>query len=366
MKLSSYFNVSSTKRLLLFLFLNFLFWVSPGIQTLIYAPEMLINPRRLMWLFIGIFEAFLISLFLRHVFKTFGVPRYSMGKLIIVTLASTILCALLWFYVERTINLIWRGANPFFNVLFTIKEEMAAYISALWYRAFYFLTWCALYLGYKIWEQWNEEKLRAERERSFANQTQLEMLRYQLNPHFLFNTLSSLRALIRQKNNNTAEDMVTKISEFLKYSLLEVEKNKVPLSREIKIIKHYFDIEKVRFSDELLVQYSIDPLAEDFPIPVFLIHPLIENAVKHGMKTSPSPLRISITAQVINDYLHIDVINSGQWHEAESDTNHNNTGTGLKNTRRRLELAYPDQHSFEIIKHENTVQVKIRINNKIQ
>ena len=84
------------------------------------------------------------------------------------------------------------------------------------------------------------------------------------------------------------------------------------------------------------------------------------------MKTSPSPLRISITAQVINDNLNIDVINSGQWYEAKSDTNHDNTGTGLKNTRRRLEFAYPDQHSFEIIKHENTVQVKIRINKKIQ
>ena len=86
MKLRSYFNISSTKRLLLFLFLNFLFWVSPGIQTLIYSPDILMQPRRLLWLFIGIFEAFLLSLFFRYVFKTFGVPRYSIGKIIIVTL----------------------------------------------------------------------------------------------------------------------------------------------------------------------------------------------------------------------------------------------------------------------------------------
>jgi len=185
------------------------------------------------------------------------------------------------------------------------------------------------------------------------------MLRYQLNPHFLFNTLSSLRALIRRKDNDIAEEMVTKISEFLKYSLLEGEDSKVPLSREIKTINHYFDIEKVRFGNQLIIEYNIDPQTENFLIPVFLIHPLIENAVKHGMKTSPSPLKISLTTKMKDKNLWIEITNSGKW--IERDPVDDTARTGLQNTQKRLILAYPKDHMIEIVKNEDSVCIRIII-----
>jgi LytS/YehU family sensor histidine kinase len=238
-------------------------------------------------------------------------------------------------------------------------------ISILWFNAYPFLAWSTIYFGYKIREEWNDQKLRAEREKSLAQTAQLEMLRYQLNPHFLFNTLSSLRALLRV-NIDKAEEMITQISEFLRYSLLEGKNNEVPLFREIEIVKHYLDIEKVRFSDKLLINYRIEKLAEYYPVPVFLIHPLIENAIKHGMKSSPIPLKISINARVESGNLEIEVYNTGKWIDQQIKNDFENTGTGLKNTRKRLEHAYPDNYTFEIVKENDSVRILIKIRRELE
>jgi LytS/YehU family sensor histidine kinase len=238
-------------------------------------------------------------------------------------------------------------------------------ISIIWYRGYPFLLWSTIYFGYKFWEVWNEQKIRTERERLLAQAAQLEMLRYQLNPHFLFNTLSSLRALVRV-NIEKAEEMITQISEFLRYSLLEGKNSEVPLSKEIEIVKHYLDIEKVRFGDKLIIDYQIDQLAEDYPVPVFLIHPLIENAIKHGMKSNILPLKIVLKAEVSDGSLNIDVINTGKWIESVPKEDTNNTGTGLKNTLKRLEHAYPNNHTFEILKGENTVHVRMKVKKELE
>ncbi len=360
MKLHKITNPLKSRTALVWFF-SFLFWMAQILQSVLYYPDILERPRKIIMMFITNIEAFLICIFLAYCIKVFSVTRFSMRKLIIMTLLATLMSVLLWYYVERFVFFSVWGSRSIMYTVFYIKEGYLNFFSTLVFRGYLFLAWSGLYLGYLLWEQWNEEKLKVERERSFARQSELEMLRYQLNPHFLFNTLSSLRALVRQKDNETAEEMVTKISEFLKYSLLEGEKNVVPLSREIKIIKHYFDIEKVRFRDELVVEYRIDPKAEECTIPVFLIHPLIENAVKHGRKSSPSPLRITLQADLVGEDLHINIINTGKWIEPAPGSNGEDTSTGLVNTRKRLKLAYPENHTFEIMKEENTVHIKIII-----
>ena len=155
------------------------------------------------------------------------------------------------------------------------------------------------------------------------------------------------------------------LSEFLRYSLLSKNYKNVPLKEELKAIEHYFKIEKKRFEEKLQVTFNIDDKSEEFPVLSFLVHPLVENAVKFGMQTSKMPLQINLNSKVEKDALIIEVQNSGKWVEHNSQ-NSNGTGTGLKNVRERLENAFPENYNFDIKKSENQVSVIIKIipNNK--
>jgi LytS/YehU family sensor histidine kinase len=215
-------------------------------------------------------------------------------------------------------------------------------------------------MSYKIWEEWNNQKYQLEHERALLRTSQLEMLKYQLNPHFLFNTLSSLRGLITV-DPVKAKGMVTHISEFLRYSLLEGKNNEVQLIKEIEIIKEYLNIEQVRYNEDLIVEFDISNETKDFMIPIFLIHPLIENAIKHGMQTSSLPLKIFVSSAKINNILLLEVKNSGKWIDKNQKLNTNGTGIGLQNIRKRLENSFPGNHSFEIIKDPEFVKVIIKI-----
>lgn len=294
----------------------------------------------------------LVTLILRYFYKKYSVHRSNLLKIILIFIPLTLFCSVLYMALNEVATYLIYGN-------FYIDKLFDTVLLRIYYLSYTFGVWSAIYIGFKIYDDLVDQKQNTERAISLAQNAQLEMLRYQLNPHFLFNTLSSLRALIRRKDNDIAEEMVTKISEFLKYSLLEGENNKVPLSKEIKIIKHYFDIEKVRFNEQLEIEFNIDPLSENILIPVFLIHPLIENAVKHGMKTSPSPLKISLKTELIDGRLLINLTNTGEW--IEKNGNEEASGTGLQNTRRRLQLAYPEKHSFNIIKGNNCVIINLII-----
>jgi len=190
------------------------------------------------------------------------------------------------------------------------------------------------------------------------------MLRYQLNPHFLFNSLNSIRALIDEDKRN-AKNMITELSEFLRYSLISKNYSDVPLIDEIEAVKHYLSIEKKRFEEKLNIKIKIDPLAEDYPVLSFLIHPIIENAIKYGMQTSSLPLKIYVGAKVRNNRLLIEVRNSGKWIEAQGNNNLPSTGIGLKNVQLRLQNAFPNSHSFKIEKNKNDVCIKIEIEKKL-
>jgi LytS/YehU family sensor histidine kinase len=248
------------------------------------------------------------------------------------------------------------GGPSYFERLSSIRYLLYR----IWYLSYPFIAWSALYFGYKFWEEWHEQRLRFEQEKTLSHQAQLAMLRYQLNPHFLFNTFSSLRALI-YVDVQKAEAMITKMSEFLRYSLLEGNNNEVPLSREIEIIKLYLEIESIRFKENLSVEFKIDPKSENYPIPVFLIHPLIENAIKYGMKTSPMPLNVFVTANMIDDQLQIEVKNTGNWIEGQAHPGRIQKGIGLDNVRKRIEHSYPNNHTLEIIKDDGTVIVRMRL-----
>jgi two-component system LytT family sensor kinase len=224
------------------------------------------------------------------------------------------------------------------------------------------LAWSAFYLLIKLWYEWQTAKESAERAMLLAQSSQLQMLRNQINPHFLFNTLSSLRALVRI-DQKKAEEMISKISDFLRYSLVNKKDTEVTLKEELDAINNYFEIERVRYEENLITRFDIDPIAEDYPVPSFLLHSIIENAVKYGMDTSDLPLEIDVKATVNNNTLMIEIMNTGKWIEQSDDTN--GTGTGIRNVKERLDFLYPDGYDFKIKKENEKVSVILELTNKV-
>jgi len=292
---------------------------------------------------------FLLSFGLRAIYKKYQVHRLPFIKITFIILIISAICGMIWVLEQEILSYCFYG--QFFED--DLKRQ-------LFYQSYPFIVWSVIYLGYKFYKELVVQKRHTEQALLLAKSSQLEMLKYQLNPHFLFNTLSSLRGLIGSEPAK-AKAMVTHISEFLRYSLLEGKTNDVPLYKEIEIIEQYLSIEKIRFNEDLIVEFDIAPETKELNIPIFLIHPLVENAIKHGMQTSPLPLRIWINTTLENQVLLIDVKNTGKWAAKDSKIEYEGTGTGLQNIKKRLEHAYPGSYSFEIKKETDFVQVRIKI-----
>ncbi len=300
---------------------------------------------------------FIISSFLRYIFHHIEYKRKSLLKLGLQILLISAAAGLAWDWLDILMTM---SIGTFDEIAGRRTIHSYAY-NVIW-RGLFLYTWSALYFLIKFWKEWSLQKERTEKANLLAQKAQLKMLRYQLNPHFLFNSLNSLRALI-EEDKNKAKWMIGELSEFLRYSLATREFSNIPLKNEIQACRHYFSVEKTRFEEKLEISFDIDPLAEEFPVLSFLIHPLIENAVKYGMKTSGMPLKIIIGADIQNNNLHLKICNSGRW--IEPDENHG-TGAGLNNVKNRLENAYPGRSSMKIEKSDGMVCIHIYINGEIE
>jgi len=185
-------------------------------------------------------------------------------------------------------------------------------------------------------------QLRQERQlagvRSTAQQAQLQALRYQLNPHFLFNTLNSISSLIVTGRNQDAEEMTNRLSSFLRTSLTCDPTGLVPLDEELALIEEYLEVEGVRFGDRLDVSIECDPGACRALIPSFLVQPLVENAIKHGVAPSREPVTIRIHGTLEDDKLCITVENAFVPRSDRVETA--GTGVGLANVRQRLRTVF--------------------------
>ncbi|MDE2164479.1 MAG: histidine kinase [Alphaproteobacteria bacterium] len=223
-----------------------------------------------------------------------------------------------------------------------------------------FLVSC-IYFGIEYWWQSVEQEEKARQATALAHQAQLKMLRYQLNPHFLFNALNSIRGMIIEEPYRSRE-MVTELADFLRYSL-DDKGQESTIADEIKAIENYLVIQRIRFEDRLDATMSVDAFAPHVEVPCFLIHPMVENAVKYGMKTSAMPLRIRIEVIREHDDLVIRVSNTGHLLAAVQNraVSLDGVGIGLKNIRERLKLVFPDRHVFKIEDNQGWVRAEIRL-----
>lgn len=220
-----------------------------------------------------------------------------------------------------------------------------------------FLVSCVSF-GLDYWRQAALERESAREAKSLAHQAQLRMLRYQLNPHFLFNTLNAIRGLILEDPQRSRR-MVSELADFLRYSL-DGQGGEGTVGDELEAIENYLAIQHARFEKQLDAQVQVDPSALTVSLPSFLIHPLVENAVKHGMKSGITPLKLRIEITQKRRILSIRVSNTGRL-IPKHDHSYENTGIGLKNITERLELAFPGRHSFRVNEADGWVTAEIEL-----
>jgi two-component system LytT family sensor kinase len=201
---------------------------------------------------------------------------------------------------------------------------------------------------FRYYRRFREGELRASRLQNQLTQAQLEALKMQLHPHFLFNTLHSISALVH-RDPDTADRMIARLGDFLRLTLENSGAQEVSLQKELEFLKCYLEIERVRFQDRLTTRLDIEPAALDAPVPNLILQPIVENALRHGVAQRTGPGLVEISAKRENGSLRIQVRDNGPGLAAITGQNDGlKEGLGLSNTRARLQQLYGRSHRFEM------------------
>jgi sensor histidine kinase YesM len=212
----------------------------------------------------------------------------------------------------------------------------------------YYALILLLHQGFRYYQRFREGELRASQLEAQLSQAQLQALKMQLHPHFLFNTLHSISALVH-KDPECADRMIARLGDFLRLTLENSGAQEVSLQKELEFLRCYLEIERVRFQDRLTTHMEIESQALDTPVPNLILQPIVENALRHGIAPRSTPGRIEISAKRKNGLLRIEVQDNGPGITAISKPNGRfREGLGLTNTRARLRQLYGAQHSFEL------------------
>jgi sensor histidine kinase YesM len=225
------------------------------------------------------------------------------------------------------------------------------YLGAILLNFSLLAAWAALYYGINYFLLLENEIRQREMLEGQASTAQLAMLRYQLNPHFLFNTLNSISTLVLLKQTERANAMLARLSSFLRYTLVNEPTAKVTLAQEVETLKLYLEIEKMRFEDRLRPHFRIESETIGARLPSLLLQPLIENAIKYAVTPAEGGADIWITARRENQAVRIEVADNGNGDGADFAASPS-TGVGLANIRDRLAQAYGATHSFKTTNNE--------------
>ena len=269
----------------------------------------------------------------------------------LLTLASTMLMscygiALGWRLMHNYLYYFW-VKNAWY------PEHFMDYVSGVMGSFYILLCWSGLYFGIKYYQQLQEQTEQTLKATAAAHQAQLKMLRYQLNPHFLFNTLNAISTLILDGANETANKAVSRLSDFLRYTLDNDPMSQVSLGSELEALDLYLEIEKVRFGDRLIIEKLIESPAENGLVPSMILQPLIENAIKYAISPSEDGGTLRISARVQRGVLVMQLSDTGPG-LGNGQSGHKSSGVGLKNTRERLQQLYGDDQAFTLAPNEPT------------
>ena len=299
---------------------------------------------------------FLLTLLLRLVCRLVFNQTNKLFYYIIFIFLSSFIFSFLWLEIREFKSVIFPSQVMAKNIILYTKDRLSSdYYYRILFGSWVFLVWALLYFGVRYWQELFTERIKSKEALILAQNAQLQMLRNQLNPHFLFNSLNSIQGLI-YKNQGLADSMISELSEFLRYSLKYNTMVFVPVREELEILKKYLSIEKIRFDERLEYKIDADISLLDHEIPCFIAQPLVENSIKHGLSNNPVGIKILIKVYRSDRYLRIEVANTGSLLSASWTP-----GIGIRNILERLENMYPEKHSFSLSEEEDLVKATIQI-----
>jgi two-component system, LytTR family, sensor kinase len=298
---------------------------------------------------IAAISGFILSMPMRYIYRAlFGKP------LRVVVFNVLITCYVIALALRIIINYSYKLlVEPDWQFKTTF-EIFAGAVSML----FLLVCWSAIYFGVKYYESLQRQREAALRSAALAQEAQLKMLRYQLNPHFLFNTLNAISTLILDNQNRTANHAVTRLSDFLRYTLDQDPMKKVTLRQEIEALDLYMNTERLRFGGRLRLEYAVEEPALDALVPSLLLQPLIENAVKYAITPREEGGSIRIEGRTRGAMLEITVIDDGPGLR-DGNALIEGRGVGLRNTRERLAVLYGEKHRFAVLNSHPGVRIEI-------
>ena len=314
--------------------------------------------------------------------KYYGVVLYFFLEGVICGFLAWVLSTVVLFYYERFIDFanlqkrsIYKLAGIFIIVLFLYNliiwpllnftslyttQEMVHLtffmkLTNVPYFTTIFMIWLFIITSVKLYHYINQVKLNQVQLESSLRESQLNTLKGQINPHFMFNSLNNIRGLILE-DTTRARDMITRLSEMLRYSLAKSDVNTIQVKEELQTVDNYIEISKIQFEDRLQFKMSADTDTLNIAIPPMVIQMLIENAVKHGISNLKSGGEINLAIYRTEAQLFIIVTNSGTLSMGEG-----NTKLGLENIKKRLMLLFGNKAHFSLMEKDTFVEAKITI-----
>lgn len=302
-------------------------------------------------LIVPLISAYVIGLGLSHLYRLL-IIRLDWLRLNIFRLVPRILIATLLF--SAVFELLYFG----FTYSFFYDDQPVEWVSL--FQEFLgweilFLLWSMFYFIFHIFRNYKNEEIKNLRWEATKNEVELNKLKSQLNPHFIFNAMNSIRALVDEEPKK-AKRVITQLSNVLRNNLLMGRKKLIPLSEELILVKDYLEIEKARYEERLEYAFHIDPLCEERFVPPLMVQTLVENGIKHGISKLPKGGKLEISASLTNKMLDIKILNHGRYHTG----NKSETGFGIENTKERLRLLFGEEAQF-YIQNLNGGQVETRL-----
>ena len=287
--------------------------------------------------------------FLFWVIERYFAHKWSIGRSILIGTLAYLIATIGYVFITHVLILNWLyGEKTPFQLSFVI--------GSLVYSAFTISAVCGAAITIKLIRMNLRQKALSQEIMQKKLETELNLLRSQVNPHFLFNTLNNIYALAKQKSDETGP-VVLKLSKLLRFMLYESDKERIALSDEVRLVTDFIELENLRYGDHLTLDLLIDITNPHIQITPLLLLPLVENAFKHGASESRDAAYIYISISEEHNLLSVEIKNSVE----QASRNEKDGGIGLKNVRRQLELTYSD-FKLDAQEHKGAFLVTLSVN----
>ncbi|CAH0995777.1 hypothetical protein EMA8858_01904 [Emticicia aquatica] len=284
---------------------------------------------------------FLTNIF-RYIVKKYNLITLSLPQLSIRVLLGVILMDTFMVALNLPLDAKYTGQLIIENPILVI-EYFISFGKPL-------LVWVLVYVFYHYSEEKGQREIERIRLKTSIKESEAKVLKAQMNPHFMFNALNSIRALVYE-DPTKAQQGITQLSNILRSSLIADRRTTISLKEELRTVEDYLALEKVRYEERLQTKWDVDDNTLGIQVPPMMLQTLVENAIKHGVQKAIGWGFVEINTSIINHKLHIKIRNTGQLHSTDSDSE--SGGFGLKNTAQRLDILYGNDACFKIYQEDN-------------